>query len=177
MLLLGPLGIAGGMIVCTLWSAAVAALLAPVFAAGAPDGSFLGDLSFIDALAVAASSVLIAGLALAVTRGLALGGAALASGLLADDAREQMTERIATLETSRSGAVELADARLRRIERDLHDGAQHRLAYIAMELGRARAKLPDDPAAVDTLLAGRTTSPSARCASCATSCAGSTRPC
>ena len=154
MLLLGPLGIAGGMIVCTLWSAAVAALLAPVFAAGAPDGSFLGDLSFIDALAVAASSVLIAGLALAVTRGLALGGAALASGLLADDAREQMTERIATLETSRSGAVESADARLRRIERDLHDGAQHRLAYIAMELGRARAKLPEDPAAVDTLLAG-----------------------
>ena len=50
--------------------------------------------------------------------------------------------------------LERVDARLRRIERDLHDGAQHRLAYIAMELGRARAKLPEDPAAVDTLLAG-----------------------
>ncbi len=139
---------------CTLWSAALAALLAPVVSGGAPDGSPLGDLSGWDAAAVAASSVLIAAVALAVTRALAVGCGAMAHGLLADEEREQMTERIATLETSRSGAVESADARLRRIERDLHDGAQHRLAYIAMELGRARAKLPEDPAAVDTLLAG-----------------------
>ena len=153
-MLLGPVGIVSGLIVCTLWSAAFAALLAPVFSGGAPDGSLLGDLSSWDAAAVAASSVLIAAVALAVTRALAVGCGAMAHGLLADEEREQMTERIATLETSRSGAVESADARLRRIERDLHDGAQHRLAYIAMELGRARAKLPEDPAAVDTLLAG-----------------------
>ena len=125
-----------------------------MFSGGAPDGSLLGDLSSWDAAAVAASSVLIAAVALAVTRALAVGCGAMAHGLLADEEREQMTERIATLETSRSGAVESADARLRRIERDLHDGAQHRLAYIAMELGRARAKLPEDPAAADTLLAG-----------------------
>ena len=154
LLLLGPVGIVSGLIVCTLWSAAFAALLAPAFSGGAPDGSLLGDLSSWDAAAVAASSVLIAAVALAVTRALAVGCGAMAHGLLADEEREQMTERIATLETSRSGAVESADARLRRIERDLHDGAQHRLAYIAMELGRARAKLPEDPAAVDTLLAG-----------------------
>jgi signal transduction histidine kinase len=154
LVLLGPVGVVSGTIVCTLWSAAFAALLAPVFAGGAPDGSLLGDLSAVDATAVAASSLLIAALALFVTRALAVGCAAIAHGLLAADEMEQMTERIATLETSRSGAVESADARLRRIERDLHDGAQHRLAYIAMELGRARAKLPEDPDAVDELLAG-----------------------
>jgi len=154
LVLLGPVGVASGTIVCTLWSAAFAALLAPVLAAGAPDGSLLGDLSAVKATAVAFSSLLIAAFALLVTRALAVGGAAMAHGLLAADEREQMTERIATLETSRSGAVESADARLRRIERDLHDGAQHRLAYIAMELGRARAKLPEDPDAVDALLAG-----------------------
>jgi signal transduction histidine kinase len=72
---------------------------------------------------------------------------------LAFDDRAELTQRIESLEATRSGAVESADARLRRIERDLHDGAQHRLAYIGMELGRARAKLATDPAAADALLA------------------------
>ncbi len=63
--------------------------------------------------------------------------------------------RVSELETTRAGAVESSDARLRRIERDLHDGAQHRLSFIAMELGRARAKLAEqDPAGADALLAG-----------------------
>ena len=99
------------------------------------------------------ASVPIAALAALVTRVLAAGCAAVAESLLASD-RAELTERISTLEASRSGAVESADARLRRIERDLHDGAQHRLAYIAMELGRARSKLATDPAAADALLAG-----------------------
>jgi signal transduction histidine kinase len=36
--------------------------------------------------------------------------------------------------------------------RDLHDGAQHRLAYIAMELARARSRLAEDPGAANELL-------------------------
>ena len=44
MLLLGPLGIVAGTIVVALWSAAFAALLTPVFAASAPDGSLLDDI-------------------------------------------------------------------------------------------------------------------------------------
>ena len=93
-------------------------------------------------------------LAALVTRGLAAGCASLAQTLLADDDRAELEQRISSLEATRSGAVDSADARLRRIERDLHDGAQHRLAYIAMELGRARAKLATDPGSVDALLAG-----------------------
>jgi signal transduction histidine kinase len=153
MLLLGPVGILAGTIAITLWSAALAALLAPVFAPSAPAGSLLDDLSAGALIAIAAGSIPLAAVAAVVTRALAAGCAALAESLLASDDRAELTERINTLEASRSGAVDSADARLRRIERDLHDGAQHRLAYIAMELGRARGKLATDPEAADALLA------------------------
>ena len=38
--------------------------------------------------------------------------------------------------------VAAADAERRRIERDLHDGAQQRLVALALTLGRAKAELP-----------------------------------
>jgi signal transduction histidine kinase len=56
-----------------------------------------------------------------------------------------MTVRIGQLERSRAQAVGSADAERRRIERDLHDGAQQRLVSLAMNLGRARARFADDP--------------------------------
>ena len=153
MLLLGPVGILAGVISTTLWAAAFAALLSPAVATAAPAGSLLDELGTTWLVLVAVGSVLVAAVAAIVTRGLAAGSAALAVSLLASDDRTELTERITSLEASRSGAVESADARLRRIERDLHDGAQHRLAYIGMELGRARAKLSSDPEAADSLLA------------------------
>jgi signal transduction histidine kinase len=153
MLLLGPVGILAGTITVGLWSAALAALLAPAFAPGAPDGSLLGDMSGLALAGVVFAALPVAAVAALATRALATGCGALARTLLASDDRTELAQRISSLEATRSGAVESADARLRRIERDLHDGAQHRLAYIAMELGRARAKLPQDPAAVDMLLA------------------------
>jgi signal transduction histidine kinase len=153
MWLLGPVGIVAGSVAVALWSAVFAALLAPAVAGAAPDGSLLDDLGTLGVVGVAVASIPIAAVAAIVTRALAAGCGALAQALLANDDRTELTERITSLEATRSGAVESADARLRRIERDLHDGAQHRLAYIAMELGRARAKLPSDPEAVDTLLA------------------------
>ncbi len=51
--------------------------------------------------------------------------------------------RLADLTESRAGVVDAADAERRRIERDLHDGAQQRLVSLAMNLGLARAALPD----------------------------------
>ena len=177
MLLLGPVGILAGTIAVTLWSAAFAALLAPAFAPAAPAGSLLDDLGAAALAGVAAGSVLVAAVAGLVTRGLAAGCGALAVSLLASDERRELAERITSLEATRSGAVESADARLRRIERDLHDGAQHRLAYIGMELGRARTKLSSDPEAVDALLADAHEESKPRCASCATSCAASIPRC
>jgi signal transduction histidine kinase len=63
------------------------------------------------------------------------------------------TQRIAELESTRAGAVDAQDAELRRIERDLHDGAQARLVALGMSLGMAEQKLSSDPAAAQALLA------------------------
>ncbi len=68
--------------------------------------------------------------------------------------REEMAERIDVLTTTRAGAVDAQAAELRRIERDLHDGAQARLVALAMDLGMAREKLRDAPPETQTLVAG-----------------------
>jgi hypothetical protein len=50
----------------------------------------------------------------------------------------QLAQRVHDLERSRALAVDISAALLRRLERDLHDGAQIRLATVAMHLGMAR---------------------------------------
>jgi signal transduction histidine kinase len=61
----------------------------------------------------------------------------------------RLAQRIHDLEQTRATAVEDSAALLRRLERDLHDGAQIRLATLAMNLGRAREKLGDHQATPD----------------------------
>jgi signal transduction histidine kinase len=56
----------------------------------------------------------------------------------------RLAQRVADLEQSRALAVQDSAALLRRLERDLHDGAQIRLATLAMNLGMAREKLAAD---------------------------------
>jgi signal transduction histidine kinase len=61
-------------------------------------------------------------------------------------ARErELTERVETLTETRRGALDVQAAELRRIERDLHDGAQARLVALSMQLGRAEEGLADRP--------------------------------
>ncbi len=55
----------------------------------------------------------------------------------------RLDERVTQLERTRTLAVEDAAAALRRVERDLHDGAQMRLAALAMNLGMAQEKLDE----------------------------------
>ncbi len=52
-----------------------------------------------------------------------------------------LTQRVRDLEKTRASAVDDSAARLRRIERDLHDGAQAQMVAVAMKLGLAREKL------------------------------------
>ena len=65
--------------------------------------------------------------------------------LLSRDPQADFEARVSELETSRSAAVDSAEGERRRIERDLHDGAQQRLVALAMDLGRARQRLDHDP--------------------------------
>ncbi|MER7825306.1 signal transduction histidine kinase [Streptomyces sp. CG 926] len=58
-----------------------------------------------------------------------------------------LATRVSELESDRGVVVDTAAADLRRIERDLHDGAQARLVALAMDLGLAKEKLTEDPKA------------------------------
>ncbi|MFF8928109.1 sensor histidine kinase [Streptomyces longwoodensis] len=57
----------------------------------------------------------------------------------------KLASRVVELESDRGVVVDTAAADLRRIERDLHDGAQARLVNLAMDLGLAKEKLREDP--------------------------------
>ncbi|MBB5895831.1 sensor histidine kinase [Kutzneria kofuensis] len=68
--------------------------------------------------------------------------------LLGPSRRQQLAELSARMQTvvdSRSDVIASADAERRRIERDLHDGAQQRLVSLAMNLGIARLDLDGVP--------------------------------
>ncbi|GHI06207.1 histidine kinase [Streptomyces cellostaticus] len=68
-----------------------------------------------------------------------------ATDLLGPSRQEQLARRVEALTESRAGLVDAADAERRRIERDLHDGAQQRLVSLAVNLGVAKATLGDLP--------------------------------
>jgi signal transduction histidine kinase len=80
-----------------------------------------------------------------VARGLARADQAAARALLGPGRGEELAMRVEALAHSRAEAVAATDAERRRIERDLHDGAQQRLVSLAMNLGMARARLTDAP--------------------------------
>ena len=80
-------------------------------------------------------------------------GLALLAGIHAAVVYGRRAHRIEELEETRAGAVTVQETELRRIERDLHDGAQARLVALGMSLGMAEEKLKTDPEAAGVLLA------------------------
>lgn len=81
--------------------------------------------------------------------------AELARRVLDQDGRAthaQLTKRVAELTETRADAVGDQAAELRRIERDLHDGAQARLVAIGMTLGTIEHLMDTDPTAARELL-------------------------
>jgi signal transduction histidine kinase len=70
---------------------------------------------------------------------------ALVLGLEAITRGKKQEARVEELTQSRAGAVEAAETQLRRIERDLHDGAQARLVALGMNIGLAEQQLEKDP--------------------------------
>ena len=77
----------------------------------------------------------------------------LAQKLLGPTRREKLAQRVESLARSRADLVAAADAERRRIERDLHDGAQQRLVSLAMNLGMARERFESEPEPVREALA------------------------
>ena len=63
-----------------------------------------------------------------------------------------LQSRVEELRASRARIVQASDTARRRLERDLHDGAQQRLVALALDLKLARGKLDSDPNAAAELL-------------------------
>jgi signal transduction histidine kinase len=63
-----------------------------------------------------------------------------------------LRERVHDLRDARQRIIAAADAERRRIERDLHDGAQQRMVAVAVTLGLAQAKMKNDPAGAADLI-------------------------
>jgi signal transduction histidine kinase len=76
-----------------------------------------------------------------------------ASALLGPSRSAELERRVERLAQSRAGVLDAADAERRRIERDLHDGAQQRLVALAMNLGLARETMAELPEPARQLIA------------------------
>jgi signal transduction histidine kinase len=145
-----PVSAVAAAISILVWAAGLVMLALPAYARALPNGgpSFGGGARTVvlhtgpqlAAVAVIGGLVLLA--APQLTRGLAVADGALARLLLGP--RRDLAARVREVEISRERVVDAAEAERRRIERDLHDGAQQRLVALAMELGRAKAKFADD---------------------------------
>jgi signal transduction histidine kinase len=138
----------------TALSIGLGVLTLPLWAWSLPDGVQVG-VTTIDGVGWMIVFAVVVGPPAAVLGAWGLRGSAwvqakLAQVLLQGDEQERISE----LQVSRAGAVDAAAVELRRIERDLHDGAQARLVALAMEIGMAREQIERDPQAAATLLAG-----------------------
>ena len=161
LIVLFPLGLIWFVVTTTLWSLAIGLLTAPLWYWIPPAGEaaiFVNDnraYLVLDTLPEALLAFVV-GAALCVAAAWAVKGMAAAHGAVAQallgPSQNQLQARVEALTASRDRAVDSAEDERRRIERDLHDGAQQRLVALAMDLGMARAKLETDPAAATALV-------------------------
>jgi signal transduction histidine kinase len=140
----------GFALVAVAWCGSLAMLALPLYVDALPGDS--AKFWFFELMsgpgALAAALVGLVGVVLAapwVTIGWAELQLRLARALLGPDPEAVHQAQVTRLETSRTAAVDSAEAERRRIERDLHDGAQQRLVALAANLGAAKEKLDADP--------------------------------
>ncbi|MFV2199062.1 sensor histidine kinase [Nocardiopsis sp. LOL_012] len=135
--------LAGALVVVLVVCAGAAALgallgFAYILASGAP-----GDPAETALLMAAGPVASLLGLRLAPY--LVAGEVALHRALHLEAPEVRMRRRLLHVQDSRLRMVDAAESERRRIERDLHDGAQQRLLALSMTLTRARTRLSSDP--------------------------------
>jgi signal transduction histidine kinase len=142
-------------IVSAIWGWSLALLTLPAYIHAVPGhGATVGFFTFSEGPGVAlAATIGLAALAVVapwLTLGVGAVQTAVARWLLGTG--KGLARRLRQLEASRAAAVDSAEAERRRIERDLHDGAQQRLVSVAMNLGRATERFDADPEAARELV-------------------------
>jgi signal transduction histidine kinase len=142
-----PMGIFTFVVSVTTWAVAGGLLSSPVTYWFGVFRMQFGDWVFDGPVAVMIATlggVLMTVLAFGITRGLARLEMVLAAALL-DASPDELKRRVADIASSRTRSMSAADEERRRLERDLHDGAQQRIVSLAMTLGLAQQKLATNP--------------------------------
>ncbi len=166
LVLLAPLGLLGCLLVVAAWTGAAILVLLPLYNPLLANGGarLLGEEALLRmgitlTIDTVPETVLMGavgiGLALAapwIARAVAGAEGRLATNLLGPSERAALSIRVDELRARREQLVEVVEAERRRIERDLHDGAQQRLVALAMNLGMAKDKFDRDPAAARALV-------------------------
>jgi signal transduction histidine kinase len=126
----------------------VIGFLAPVAGFAVPPPAFPGNS--VPMLILVGVSCIVTGLGSAprLLRAYGLAGRV----LLAPAGQAELTHRVQHLAQTRAEAIDTGAAEMRRIERDLHDGAQARLVAMGMTLDAAGQLIDDNPAAARALL-------------------------
>jgi signal transduction histidine kinase len=155
MLLRLPLGALQFALTIVFWSVPVALLTLPIYNWALPNGGAALGFGITVRSWWSTALVGVAGLVLLVlsprlVRWLGQVDIAFARWMLGP--RGELAARVGELERSRARVVDAAEQERRRIERDLHDGAQQRLVALAMNLGRAKARYDQDPEAARALI-------------------------
>jgi signal transduction histidine kinase len=153
-----PVSVIAFVVVVVLWASALAMTALPAYVSALPGHTAEFGLfsvghgaSAIAVCVVGVSLLLVVAPWTTVAFG-ALDGA-IVRWLLAPPRDTQLAAQLTRVESSRAAAVESAESERRRIERDLHDGAQQRLVKLGMDLGMARETFDQDPAAARQLVA------------------------
>ncbi|WP_233526361.1 sensor histidine kinase [Actinomadura spongiicola] len=163
LLALFPITLLEFVVSAAIWAGTVMLLFMPVIVAVDGSGAEVsaGFVSYwagnpIEALPISVLGLFGLVVAMYVTRVMAIGHSAFAGLMLgpspAQKENVELRRRTEHLRASRARGVDAAEFERRRIERDLHDGAQQRLLAVAMDIGRARAKLEDDPEGARALI-------------------------
>ncbi|HEX5620917.1 MAG TPA: sensor domain-containing protein [Solirubrobacteraceae bacterium] len=147
-----PLGLASFVAVVCLGGFALILLFAPVIVIWTPVTVFGWIVtSWTEALPLFVAGVPAVLLVLHMCNGLAWLWALFARVMLGPST-VQLHERVDTLRDARVRIIAAADAERRRIERNLHDGAQQRLVALSLTLGMAESRLPADPDGAASLI-------------------------
>jgi signal transduction histidine kinase len=157
--LLTPIGFGFAIAAATVWGVVVWALSTPLWWWALPDGAQAQIVSsdwrvdrWSHALAVGGAGLGLLLVAPWVCAGLARAQVWLARACLTPSERSELRARVDELAETRAAAAEEQTDELRRIERDLHDGAQAQLVALAIDLGLAQQKLDEDPEAARELI-------------------------
>jgi signal transduction histidine kinase len=144
-----PVGTVGYALAAAAWGGSLALAALPAYV-----GSLPGDTAkfyFFEVgrdgawVAMAVGIVGLVYIAPWITVGIASAQGSMARSLLGPTHEAELAAQVTLAETGRTAAVDSAEAERRRIERDLHDGAQQRLVALAANLGAAREKLEQEP--------------------------------